>query len=156
MFTSKRVLEGFSWNIKHFEYKQRLFFIDDWWNHPHWALMTEGPKPIVTNPRSWKPREYRSLRSWEICNVNSGFITPPQGQMDLVRSFLVSPWINALWTIKIWIWLGTYRSQLDFRRIPLDFRRIPFWLKTLAESYGGHWEWMGKSKEKNIRDMGVD
>jgi len=26
-----------------------------------------------------------------LCNVNSGLMTRPQGQMDLVRSFLVSP-----------------------------------------------------------------
>ena len=55
-------------------------------------------------------------------------------------------------TIFFWIWP---RSQLDFHRIPLDLMRFD-WLKTLAESYGGHWELMGKSKEKNIRDMGVD
>ena len=29
------------------------------------------------------------------------------------------------------------------------------WLKTLAESYGGHWELMGKSKEKTLGTWGL-
>ena len=36
------------------------------------------------------------------CNANTGLINasppPAQGQMDLVRSFLFHPLINALWT----------------------------------------------------------